>query len=223
MIGDRAGGAAATVGPRDGAIEAHDLVLRVRARPPGPAAISRSGSSPASASPSSGRTVAASRRSRRLLVGLLRPARGSVRLGGDDPARLPAARARPPGGLRLPGARAPVPRPSVSATRSCSGSIPTRHPAAEALLDDLGHPARAVRRSQSVPAVGRGGAPAVARGRPGAATRSSSSSTSRRSGRIAGPTTGCWPSSTGISQAGATLIAATHDPSVRRRTSRSAW
>ena len=44
-----------------------------------------------SASRSSGPTAAASPRSGRLLVGLLRPDHGTVELAGDDPARLPAA------------------------------------------------------------------------------------------------------------------------------------
>ena len=48
-------------------------------------------STPASGSPSSARTAAASRRSARLLVGLLRPDMGTVRLLGDDPADLSPA------------------------------------------------------------------------------------------------------------------------------------
>ena len=61
------------------------------------------------------------RRSAGLLVGLLRPSRGEVRLGGDDPARLPARDLARRAGYVFQDPEAAF-LTNTSARRSCSGS-----------------------------------------------------------------------------------------------------
>ena len=165
---------------------ARDLSLRATSAAARSSATCRSRSSRASASRSSARTAAASRRSAGCSSACCGPAAGRCGSAADDPGAPPAGRAGPPGGLRLPGSRAPVPDRARRATRSCSGSIrPRDRGAPEALLDRPRAAARAVRRPQPVPAVGRRGAPAVAGVRARPRPAACSSSTSRRSARIA--------------------------------------
>ncbi len=75
----------------------------------------------------------------RVLVGLLRPDRGSIRLGGDDPARLPAARL-----ARRAAYVFQEPERQFLAERVHDeillGLAPSARPGAERLLADLGLP-----------------------------------------------------------------------------------
>jgi energy-coupling factor transport system ATP-binding protein len=75
----------------------------------------------------------------RLLVGLLRPKGGTVRLGGDDPARLPAAELARRAAYVF---QEPEHQFLTERVRDeiLLGLDPARLPAAEALLDDLGIP-----------------------------------------------------------------------------------
>ena len=75
----------------------------------------------------------------RLLVGLLRPDEGMVRLGGDDPARLPAAELARRAAYVF---QDPERQFLAETVRSeiLLGLEPARRPAAEALLADLGLP-----------------------------------------------------------------------------------
>jgi energy-coupling factor transporter ATP-binding protein EcfA2 len=75
----------------------------------------------------------------RLLVGLLRPARGTVRLGGDDPARLPAAELARRAAYVFQDPERQFLAESVE-TEMLLGLDPARRPAAAALLGDLGLP-----------------------------------------------------------------------------------
>ena len=146
----------------------------------------------------------------RLLVGLLRPDRGTVRLGGDDPARLPAAELARRAAYVF---QSPEHQFLTERVRDeiLLGLDAERHPAAEALLEDLGLP------------LGRFGGRSPFRLSGGEARRLSLAVALVRDPRVLvldEPTFGqdrrTYPELVAILErhlrAGATLIAATHDP-----------
>ena len=135
---------------------------------------------------------------------------GRIELGGDDPARLPAATSRAARGTC---SRSRSGSSSRRPWRRRSGSASTAEELARVDdADGTARPAaRAIRRPQPVPPLGWRAAPAVAGLRARPAPRRCSSSTSRPSARTATATRPSSASSREHLDDGACLIAATHD------------
>ena len=146
----------------------------------------------------------------RLLVGLLRPDRGTVSLGGSDPGRLPPAVL-----ARRAGYVFQDPESGFLADRVVDevmlGLVARSALAAPEVMERLGLPLDDVRCAEPVPAQRRRGAPPVASPARSSARRTCSSSMNRPTARIASATRRSSGSSTSRWTGGAALVAATHD------------